>query len=762
MVEGNVNGVSGRTSFGAGFLRPVSRVARCCSWALWAILSASCGRTNLSLSYDEAGRGSGGSSSRDAAGGSDSSKAVCRSVQSNAAGGSPSSNAAGGSPSTADSCGLLATGGTNAGGQSGCGARIDDMEDGSGRICTGSGRAGAWYAFLDEQSRSTQWPAAKPAGTPIETSPIPGCRAASRRGMHTYGSANGWGAGIGLDLDFDGTAYHLYDASRYRGVHFWARSNSEKGLLAFRIGTAATTAVKYGGTCESGAPTECVGPTPVNLQLEPDWLEYTVSFTDLPDVKEARQLTNIQFMAKGEFDFWIDDVSFVENEPNCCANQPSCQGGARFSDAAVQAALLSRDNGTGVLSCAQVCTVRSLSLTDPRIQSLSGFECLSALDTLTLASTAVTDLSPLSGLVGLHELSIGQGKLSDLRPLSALSNLRVLNLADNRVADVQALAGMRNLQSLSLTNNSLTDAAPLAKLTALSQLLLAGNQIQDASPVSQLAALSQLELSNNRITSLGKAWQLPLLHELNLDDNQISDVTALGSLTALEQLSLNRNQVKDVSPLAQLGKLARLSVNTNRVETPLGAFSGLPQLMDLDLSHNQITSLGSICGLPKLWSLNLGDNQLVEVDELASLTELAVLNLASNSIAALSGSFAFHGLHFLNLSNNGLSHIPETAFTGSVMNTVLLAHNQLQELKAFSHVFLVPWQTSSGGRNAGAIWAPAAFDVSDNQVRDLAPLLRAGWKDATISASNNPLDCAAQAGNLRALRAQSNTVDVCN
>ena len=751
-----VHRVFERTRAGAIFRRNAP-VARRALWALCASMSLSCGRSSLSLSDVEAG---GAYSSVGASG----------------------SAAAGGSAANAAAGGLLGTGGTTGAVARDCGARIDDMEDASGRICNGSGRVGAWYAFNDK-ANSVQWPTATAPGTPIETSLIPGGRATSSRGMHTYGSVSGWGAGIGFDLDFDGTTYRVYDASRYQGVHFWARSSIGGSILRFRISTASTTAVKYGGTCQSGAPTECVGPTPALLQLEPDWLEYTVSFAELARATERDRLTNIQFMAQGEFDFWIDDVSFIEGEPNCCPDLPACQGGVHFSDASARSALLSPNDSAALLSCSQVCALRSVKLADPAIQSLGGFECLSALDTLTLSTTAVTDLTPLSGLVGLHELSVTQGKLSDLRPLAALHGLRALNLIDNQVADVQPLAALVKLQALSLTNNALTDIASLANLTLLKQLMLASNQVQDASPVSLLAALQELDLHQNRIGYLGSAFQLPLLAELNLDDNQVSDVTALASLSAVARLYLNRNQVKDASPLARLRQLTRLQLSHNQIETSLGAFSGLSQLWELDLSQNQIGSVGSVSALPQLSYLNLRYNQLTDISELASLsslsslylghnqiwdthalaalTQLATLDLSSNSILTLSGSFAFSRLHSLDLSSNGLGLIPEAAFNGSVMNTVVLAHNHLPELNAFAHVSLVPWMNADGGRNFGGTTDVALIDLSDNQVQELAPLLRAGWQNTTIVAADNLLDCAVEASTLQSLRARKNSVDVC-
>jgi internalin A len=257
----------------------------------------------------------------------------------------------------------------------------------------------------------------------------------------------------------------------------------------------------------------------------------------------------------------------------------------------------------------------------------------------------------------------------------------------------------------------------------------------------------------------------------------VSDVTALAALSALSSLSVNRNQVKDASPLAVLGQLTSLGLSSNRIIGPLSVLSGLAKLQGLDLSHNQMANLGSVSGLPALRVLDLGDNQLTDVSELAPLssiytlglshnqisdphalaplTQLVTLDLSNNSIHTLSGSFSFSDLYTLDLSNNGLSVIPETALTGSLLNTVLLLHNQLQDLSAFAHVTFheLPCERCS---------INAKLDLSDNQVLDLTPLLRATWLGgSTVVVTEDPLNCTAQANNLQALRARGISVDGC-
>ncbi|MBN2193716.1 MAG: hypothetical protein JW751_12935 [Polyangiaceae bacterium] len=225
--------------------------------------------------------------------------------------------------------GATSMGGTAIAGAPSCGLVISDMEDGTGRICTGEHRVGVWYAFNDQSRSETpiaqQWPASTPPGTPITPSDIPGGRGNSRRAMHTYGGDFvGWGAGIGLDFNYDGKVYGSYDASRYTGFTFWARSD-DSTQIRVRLSTLTTTYAEYGGACDCEVDQGgCVcEPDHVIVQLDRDWTEYRIYFGDYdhywrgypPSLLDRSTLTNLQFFADPEdgmgiFDFWIDDVAF--------------------------------------------------------------------------------------------------------------------------------------------------------------------------------------------------------------------------------------------------------------------------------------------------------------------------------------------------------------------------------------------------------------------------------------------------------------------
>jgi internalin A len=771
-------------------------IATCALAALGLSSSVSCGRTNLN-GYDEDGgsaSASGGAAGALTRGGTGPSAAGGARVAMSS-GGAPTGGraqggvASGGLGTGGLGTGGLGTGGLGTGGDPGCGASISDLEDGSGRICTGSGRVGVWYVFHDDNPTGMQWPRITAAGTPIETATIPDGRGNSERAIHTYGSGfNTWGAGVGFDLNFDGASYRVYDASRYQGVHFWARS-STRNQIRFRIGAESTTAIKYGGTCvdPSAAPGECVGPREVVLQLEPDWVDYTVSFAELVSaahwVDERSRLTNIQFMLRGDFDFWIDDVAFLENEPNCCPDLPACAGGVHFADSNLRRAIIGNDAPGAVLTCAQACGIRSLVLSDPTISSLGGVECLSQLDNLYVSGPKVTDIAPLANLTKLHTLSFMDAQISDIGPLAPLQKLRQLTLDRDRIEDLRPLAGLLELQQLSLATNSITDVTPLGSLSRLSRLVLSENRIADASPVFALTALQHLDLSKNQITTLGQVRPPSKLTELYLDDNLLTDVSALGAASALTTLSVNRNRIGDASPLAVLAQLTTLQLSGNRVSR-LDQLSGLANLWRLDLSQNQITSVSQekplpahVFGLPSLTQLDLSNNLLVDVEGLAALeilyalelghnqisnpypltalAGLSSLGLSYNSVHTLPAPFRFAALQTLDLSNNDLEAIAESALAGSTFNTLILSHNQLQNLNALSQITFFNVICNRCG-------VSAKLDVSNNQLRELSPLLLATWPHfSNIALGGNPLDCAAQASTIQALRSQDVAVDGC-
>jgi hypothetical protein len=465
-------------------------------------------------------------------------------------GGSNAASATAVAGGTIIASGTMATGGTSSSGRGGatvaCTADtsvnspslIDDMESGTGHILDNEGRVGVWYAFNDLSSNldpnANQWPAPTTPGVPVPTSLIQGARDCGTRAIHTYGGGfTQWGAGVGFDLSFDGQHYHMYDASAYDGITFWARGNVE---IQARISTAEATRVEWGGTC----PQEiCPFPYHETLGLGPDWAEYWVPFSFLrslywpmPTSFDATQLTNIQFLVPGPtqcdswpcstpqtFDFWIDDVGFYKGPPPCCSVLPaSCQPVPHMADASLEKAVRAVTRGfTGDFTCSDLCAISSLMA---YTASLDGIQCLPNLRSLLLNMPQSTDLTHLAELTKLAVLEL-YCPGSDISPLANLTGLTTLILGPNGIADVRPLASLSQLTTLYLGANQITDIGPLASLTQLTELDLDSNQISEIGPLANLVQLRSLNLFANQVTDLSPLLALSHLENIYVGQNPI-------------------------------------------------------------------------------------------------------------------------------------------------------------------------------------------------------------------------------------------------
>ena len=534
-----------------------------------------------------------------------------------------------------------------------CGALIDDVENGSGRICEGpEGRRGVWYAFNSDAG--TQWPQPTAPGVPITTSEIPdGGRGDSRRAMHTYGTAFGtWGAGIGFDVAFDGTTYGLYDGSGYSGVTFWARG-APLSQAYFRVSTSESTLPKYGGSC----PSVNCGPLSVTITFYEDWTRYWVPFAELPGLERSK-VTNMQFLASttAPFDFWIDDVSFFTGGASCCP--ADCPGKVPVTDPVIDSDLHSAAgiDAAQPLACNDVCGVLNFYALGPA-QNVQGLECLPALGALTVTQTQVSDIGPLASLARLTTLNLSLNQITDVGPLAPLTLVATLDLSLNRIVDVSPLASMVRLTSLNLASNKIVDIGPLSGLPLLKGTLdLTSNQIRDISDVSGLNGLTYLNLSMNQLAVVDVRAGLGQLATLVLDDNAATAIRPPFALPSLTSIRILRNRVSDVSGLAGAPKLQIVQMADNQM-IDLGSFPSLGDLQQLDLSRNLLTSLSAMPFLPGLILLNVPQNRIVDLTGIHRLPSLGGLDITMNQVADLRPLASLSSLYNLGASQNQITDL---------------------------------------------------------------------------------------------------------
>jgi internalin A len=146
---------------------------------------------------------------------------------------------------------------------------------------------------------------------------------------------------------------------------------------------------------------------------------------------------------------------------------------------------------------------------------------------------------------------------------------------------------------------------------------------------------------------------------------------------------------------------------------------------------NQVGDLSPLAGHSKLTFVDVSQNRVADLSPLTGPGSLGGLLASGNQIASL------RGLHALTLG------------------TLDVSHNQIVDPTLQPDIHFVDGSTGRGGS------VPAMLDLSSNQIRDLSGLLSSAGVvgDIALRLKGNPLDCAAQADNIKKLRARVNFVE---
>jgi len=110
----------------------------------------------------------------------------------------------------------------------------------------------------------------------------------------------------------------------------------------------------------------------------------------------------------------------------------------------------------------------------------------------------------------------------------------------------------------------------------------------------------------------------------------------LYQLPQLQDLWLHGNQITTLQGLPNLPQLQDLWLHGNQITT-LQHLPNLPQLRDLGLSDNQLTTLQGLPNLTKLQHIYLTRNQLKTLQHLPNLQQLEDLRLGNNQLTTLQG-----------------------------------------------------------------------------------------------------------------------------
>ena len=325
----------------------------------------------------------------------------------------------------------------------------------------------------------------------------------------------------------------------------------------------------------------------------------------------------------------------------------------------------------GSLSAAEIAAVKTLDVSNKKIESVKGIGIFTALEELNIGWNNIAS-ADLTANTALKKLICDRSNMESL-DISACAQLESIDAVNNRFKTLD-LSENKKLTYIHI--NSGYNGVELKTLTlpetgAVTTLNISNFDIAAGIDLSGYTKLSVAELNNCGLTGFDAA-DFPELTKLWLSNNDISEID-LSGCPKLTNLVLDGNPIEelDVSALPELKGLSAaqcslydVDVSANKKLTSLDV-KGCDQIGSLDLSGNpelnylscsgasmrtldlrnnvNLSKLDAAeCGLyelylgskPKLQYLNVADNMLTDVDtEYAS--GLVELNCARNQVSFL-------------------------------------------------------------------------------------------------------------------------------
>ncbi|KAJ5068512.1 s-cell enriched with leucine-rich repeat-containing protein slra-related [Anaeramoeba ignava] len=294
-----------------------------------------------------------------------------------------------------------------------------------------------------------------------------------------------------------------------------------------------------------------------------------------------------------------------------------------------------------------------LDLSHNGLEKITGesLHSMSRLEYLCLNNNKLTTLpESLGDQMFLGVLKLETNSLSSLPDsIVKLQSLKELNLADNSLSELPTDFGrLAQLSSLGLHKNNLSSLpTSFSKLENLALLNLSSNSLV-AFP-EQILFLKNLERLDIACCCLAAFPEnldaLSSLRELNACSNLLKSIPpSIGNLKNLHELHLSDNLLENLPPeffrigSGDVSSKIAVHISGNFLKTFDSGWFSIPNLVALDISHNEITSAPKdhFDKLPRLRSLKLSHNKMRDLNlkSTENLPFLHTLHIEGNYLSS--------------------------------------------------------------------------------------------------------------------------------
>ncbi|KAH0785976.1 protein phosphatase 2C [Histomonas meleagridis] len=313
------------------------------------------------------------------------------------------------------------------------------------------------------------------------------------------------------------------------------------------------------------------------------------------------------------------------------------------------------------------------------------------LQRLNLAGNNLTELPQGVVFPSLRSLVIPYNKIIDITNIKEFApNLDLLNASYNLIDKFPELP--ENITSVYLDNNKLTTIPPLDKYSKLSLLYLFKNEITKIPKLP--TTLRDFEIFGNKITEVEAQSSEFSMRSVTLNDNSFTDIPHFANNIYIYSISSNSITQLNVSNLCNT--ICKLDISSNGIkEVPSDIFL-LPNLTQLFMHNNSITSIPDEFSNSKIEYLSISNNPINELpkapgtltilyaaccefnefpDEILAETKISTLNLSNNKIKSIKLLPTLEKLH---MSCNEITNIPELP---EKINVIDFSHNQISSFE---------------------------------------------------------------------------------
>ncbi len=243
----------------------------------------------------------------------------------------------------------------------------------------------------------------------------------------------------------------------------------------------------------------------------------------------------------------------------------------------------------------------------------------------------------------------------------AASVRREAGLAEGEPITAEAL---EDVNSLGVYEGTISDFTGLACMTALSWVWMDEVGLTDLTPFAALPWLRELDATCNPVTDLAPLESVVNLTLLSLGQYShceipggVSDLSPLSAHTGLHTLDLDGHEVESLTPLAALTHLHFLVLDGNAPLQSLAGIEGATRLDYLVVSDTAITSLAPLAGLRRLDTLYAYGTGVTDLGPLAGHPTLTNLYLSDTPVADLGPLVDATALQYVDVARSQVSDL---------------------------------------------------------------------------------------------------------